>query len=82
MANMLIERKFRAKQSGLTLKLIGEHFGISGDAVKKNYLPVLQKAGLLDTDRLISHEEVLEAYASKNRLLRSANCVAVVHGGL
>jgi hypothetical protein len=68
MANMLIERKFRAKQSGLTLKLIGKQFGISGDAVKKNYLPVLQKAGLLDKDRIITHEEILEVYASKNRL--------------
>ena len=69
MANMLIEWRFTRKQSGLTLNLIGKRFGISGDAVKKTYLPVLVKAGLLDKDRRITHEEVLEAYASKNRLL-------------
>jgi hypothetical protein len=64
MANMLIEWKFKKKQSALTLDLIGKRFGISGDAVKKTYLPALVQAGLLDKDRRITNEEVLEAYQS------------------
>jgi hypothetical protein len=69
LANMFIEWTFRREQNGLTKKLISQHFGISVTALKVTYLSVLKKAGLLDKDRHITHEEILDAYASKlNRL--------------